>query len=464
MRASLLLALVISSASVFAQTIEIDGVPYRVVQPDQVDKAAVLPIRTSILESKFDSFTPPSRAKLAGLNAVLLLDDPAALKAAKALKRGDNVSCHGTLKATADGKGLELQVMGVGKLPSDLERYAAKVAQLRQNLANPQMIREDRLVSAESAIELGRRIDAEAQQTIDFNARIKLEQLCDDAYKLGLNNKELALEARRCGRLFLSLERNGMSCAAIWPNTANCWKACLKIDPDHPRASKVATDYVQNGEDRSRVAHRGRSGGVPAQAADDARKLIDAQQAKTVREQQELKDAMEQRPEKLRKMQLALSTSDPRKLEGALESACAEIKSSVDPEFGVQAVEILAGIENPVALACGLDAASHHPLTQVRREAYEALAWRSRIAADQEVALRVITGALKLEKDAGAARTGVEALLATKEKPAIGSLVASLSTSEAPVRQEIIAGLKSATGQEFATADEWVKWWTANGK
>src|SRR5437868_8290234 len=88
-----------------------DGQPYRVSQPEQVSKETLAEPNIYI-ESKFEAFAPPDRAKVAGLNGVLLLNDSTeALKAAKALKHGESLWCCGTLQLASDHTTLEVRIL-----------------------------------------------------------------------------------------------------------------------------------------------------------------------------------------------------------------------------------------------------------------------------------------------------------------------------------------------------------------
>jgi hypothetical protein len=436
-------------ASPGAKTVVIDGTAYLVARLE-----TELADGDIYLEAKFDVLTPPNRVKLRGLDAKVIIDDVELLKEAKNLKHDDNLWCCGSLRK------FELHLLKLHKLPSDVEIYTAQIAQLASEINDPKLS-EGRPARAERVIELGQRIHVKSLEEMNFNTRVQYEQLRDKAYELGLKTQEAALKPGDAEACFELAER----WRELRHNLSKQWELmrnCLKLDPNHALASQWAIKEQMEKID-GMWCTRDEAVAVRAQQALDAQQLAAAQRAEKARREKVLAIEVAARPEKLRKMQLALATSDSAKLAGALESACRDIQECVDPGFGVQAVEILAGLEDSGALACGLDAASRHPLAEVRREAYEALAWRSRIQADQEAALHIVTEALKHETDIDTARTGVQALLSTKQKPAIGSLVSTLSSSGAPARQEIIAGLKIATGQQFATADEWMNWWQADG-
>ena len=434
-----------------------NALTYRVVRPEMLAGKDRIADGEVYIEGKFDSSFPPNRIKLSGLNATVIAADDA-LKTVRTLKHDDNVWCCGSLSVSADDNSLELNVLELRKQPDDLTVFARQIAQLAAKFKGKQS-REDRMLLAESAIELGRRIDGAKRQPMNFNAVLQLDGLVDDAYKLGLNNKELALKADDADGYFELAEQ----WLELRHNMAKCRELvlkCLKIDPDHVRASWVA----ENKFEMVKLPERGwvsKDEAAEIQLKDkiDAKRQADAKAALEALDREKQKQAVAERPEKLRRMQLALATTDPRKLEGALEWTSQEIRDSVEPGFGVEAVAILADLEDRGALAPGLNVASRNKFAEVRRQAYEALAWRSRIDGDREIALGIITDALTNETDAATARSGVEALVATKQKPAIGTLVASLASPAAPVRQEIITGLKNATGKDFATSDEWEKWW-----
>ena len=200
---------------------------------------------------------------------------------------------------------------------------------------------------------------------------------------------------------------------------------------------------------------------------EDIKKLKAAQDAQAARfKKPDQEREVAERPAKLMKLELALCTNDPKHRDGALETLGQEVKKSLDPEFGIQAVEILANLRDSGAVS-GLSLAGGSQWPEVRRQAYEALVWRSTVKDDQtlaDLALHVMTDALKIEKDEPTAKAGIEALAETRSKPALAALVAALATPDAVVRGDIIRGLNDATKQNMATREEWEKWWQANGK
>ena len=96
--------------------------------------------------------------------------------------------------------------------------------------------------------------------------------------------------------------------------------------------------------------------------------------------------------------------------------------------------------------------------------AYEATGVAKHVASDeQSPALTVLTDAQpKAETHTSSARVAVEALVATNSKPAIGTLIASLAATEPTIRDEVVAGLKTATKQSLASKEEWENWWRNN--
>ena len=174
----------------------ITAFPYRVVNPeiltgnDDSDPDVCF-------EAKFDSVVQPNLVKLFGQAGTVIVESRETLKAAAAYKRSDNVWFCGSLRKAKGGKGLEFVVVEMQRQLDDLDRYAKKVARLEKKLTEPNLAREDRMVIAESAIDLGRRIegDIKSSNLPDFSQVEKISALRDKAYGVGLENKEKAIKA-----------------------------------------------------------------------------------------------------------------------------------------------------------------------------------------------------------------------------------------------------------------------------
>jgi hypothetical protein len=446
-----------------AEVVRFNGIPYRVVNPeiltgnDDSDPDVCF-------EAKFDSVVQPNRVKLFGQAGTLIVESRESLRTAATYKRSDNIWFCGSLRKAKGGKGLEFQVVELQKQPDDLERYAKRVARLEKKLSDQTLSREDRMVIAESSIELGRRIENEIKSASlpDFSQMEKIAALRDKAYGVGLDSKEKALKADDADAFF-ELGEQWMEYRHKAQDFRRLVLKCLSLDPDHARASRVAEEKFNMVKYEGKWLRREDMEDIEKAKLEDVKKLEAAKKAQAERFKADQEREIADRPGKLMKLQMALCTNDPKYRDGALESLGQEIKRSLDPAFGLQAIEVLANLRDSGAVS-GLSLAGGSQWPAVRRQAYEALAWRSTMKDDQELALRVMSDALKVEKDEPTAKAGIEALVSTKSKPALGPLVAALATSDATVRGDLIKGLNDATSQNLSTKDEWEKWWQANGK
>ena len=447
-----------------AEVVRYNGIPYRVVNPeiltgkDDSDPDVCF-------EAKFDSVIQPNQVKLFGTQGTLIVENRDALRVASGFKRSDNVWFCGSLRKNKAGNGLEFQVVDMQKQLEDLDRYAKKITRLEKKLSEANMSREDRMVIAESAIDLGRRIEADIKNSNlpDFSQFDRIGGLRDKAYEVGLDNKEKAIKPDDADAFF-ELGEQWMEYRHKAQNFRRLVLKCLSLDPDHLRASRVADEKFGLVKFEGKWLRKEDVEDIEKGKQADQAKLEEARKAQAARFKAEQERAVAERPALLMKLQAALCTNDPKKRDGALETLGNAIHESLDPGFGVQAVDILANLQDHSAVYPGLDLAIQSQWSEVRRQAYEALAWRSSaVKDDQDTALKLMIGALQKEKNLPAAEAGIDALLAAGSNPALGALVAALSTNEAPVRQKIIAGLNTAKRQNLSTREEWEKWWQVNG-
>ena len=473
-------AALLFTARAFAESVSVDELPHSVIQLPNGVRAEVIHyngvnyrvVGSEILngnsdtdpdvcfEAKFDSITSPHQVKLFGTQGVLIVENTETLKAAADFKRADNVWFCGTLHKS--GKSIEFLVADMQKQLPDIERYNRRINLLNKELSK-NMPREERMVLSENAIDLGRRIESDMKQSTlgNFGEYDKLGAIRDHAYDVGLESKEKAIKADDAEAYF-ELAEQWKEYRHKLPKFRELVLKCLKLDPEHARASRVAEEQFGMQKFEGGWIRKEQMDEILKGKADDLKRLEAAKKATAERFARDQEREVAERPAKLSKLQLALCTNDPKRRDGALESASKAINESIDPGFGVQAVDILANLQDHSVIYPALDQASKSQWAPVRREAYEALAWRSVVKDDQVMALKVLTDALKNEKDVATARIGVEALVAANSKPAMGALVASLATAEPAIRDEVVAGLKTATKQTLASKEEWENWWQNN--
>ena len=405
-------------------------------------------------EAKFDSLIPNDKIKLFGhiklfgLKGTIIVNDPLKLKAAAALKRGDNVWFCGTLLKPKDSKLVELHVNDWQKQLPDLQRFKNKIAILAQEQ------------DAEGLIEMGNKIEIHRKTNVgDFADYAQYGILQDKAVDLGLALKEQTLKADDADGFFAL----GIQYKNLRNRTSNyqeCVLMCLNIDPDHPQASRIAQDEFKFEKfERKWMCREDIEKVLIARRADQLR--IDSQQLSLLEAQARARDrSIADRASYLMTYQKALCTNDPKSREGALISLGEAVEKSVDIGFGEEAIDILVNTPDPAAVFPGLDFASKSPFPEVRRLVFEALAWRGGL--QDQVAFDVLVRALKVEKNVVTARCAVEALTALGGNPAINTLVAAVDSSEAGTRNEIFEGLKGLTRQSMKGKDAWREWWSKN--
>jgi hypothetical protein len=462
-----------------AESINVDELPHNVIQLPNGARAEVIlfhgvnyrSVGPEVLvgnndadpdvcfEAKYDSIGG-GKIKLFGLPGTLIVEDRDLAKSALEFKRADNVWFCGSLHKTKDGKSIELTVSDMQRQLPDLERYSKRIQRFERRFSD-NMPREERMVIAESAIDLGHRIDQDMKQTINnFGDYDRLGALRDKAYEVGLENKEKALKSDDADGWF-ALGEQWKELRRKMPRYRVCILKCLEIDPDHARASRVAQD--QFGMERFEGKWQ-RHEDVEEMVKSKKEEQLRIESANKVRLEKLAKDrerAVTERPALLNGAQIALCTSDPKRREGAIRSLAESIQTSLDPGFGEEGVDILANLNDPAAVFPGLDLAIKNTAPEVRKSAFEALVFRGGIKEDQQVALGVLADALKAEKDPATAQTGIDGLVSLG-KPAVGTLIAGLANSEKPVCEEIIEALKSSTKQTLTTKEAWEDWYSKN--
>jgi hypothetical protein len=473
-------ALLVASGLAHAESINVDELPHNIIQLPNGARAEVIlfhgvnfrSVGPEILtgnndsdpdicfEAKYDSIQG-DKVKLFGLQGTLLVEDRELLRSSSEFKRADNVWFCGSLHKTKDGKGVELVVSDMQKQLPDLERYSKRIQRFEKRFNDAAMTREERLVIAESAIDLGHRIDQDMKQTINnFGDYDKLGALRDKAYDVGLENKEKALKPDDADGWF-ALGEQWKELRRKMPRYRVCILKCLEIDPEHARATRVAQDQFEMVKFDGKWQRKEDVDDIQKSKKEEQARIEVANKVRLEKEAKDRERAVTERPALLNGAQIALCSADPKRRDGAIRSLGESIQNTIDPGFGEEGVDILANLNDPAAVFPGLDLAIKNKAAQVRKAAFEALSFRGSIKEDQQIALGVIGDALKTEKEVEPAKAGIEGLVAIG-KPGLGPLVASLSNPEAKVRDEIIDALKTATKQTLSTKEAWEDWYLKN--
>src|SRR5207237_1427292 len=95
---------------------------------------------------------------------------------------------------------------------------------------------------------------------------------------------------------------------------------CLELDPDHPRAARVAQETFAMDKYEGRWMRREQIDDILKSKKDDQAKLDAANKAKAERFRKDQERAVGERPALLIKSELALCTSDAKARDGALKS------------------------------------------------------------------------------------------------------------------------------------------------
>ena len=409
-------------------------------------------------ETKFDVLEK-DHIKLFGQKGVIVLEDRSKLKALNELKRMDNVMLFGTL-GKVGGK-LELRLVESLKIDPDLQRYDKLIAVMEKQ-AEADITAEARKNIGERIVEMGHKIEQQRKQVMNIGIADfeKLGSLRDKAFKKGLTIKEGALRRDDADAVFdLALQwrellRNNAKFRELV-------RRCLQIDPDHPKASRIAESEMGLFKfENSKWLEKAEVEKILQQRKLDQERLDTAQKAALEQKARELADAIKARPQLLIESQAAIRTDDAKGRQGAIASLGEAIWKTPDVGFGEEAVNILAGISDPAAIAPGLETAAKSEIPEIRREVLEALVWRGR--QKDKSALAVLERVLKAEKDSSTARAGVDALAAMGGRSAASTLVASLGAPDNGVRDEIIEGLKAVVRQPINSKEGWEDWWSKN--
>ncbi|MGD0093283.1 MAG: HEAT repeat domain-containing protein [Planctomycetota bacterium] len=410
-------------------------------------------------EAKFESVVQPDKLKLFGRAvwpsskekqwATIILDDRLKQRALRDFKTNDNLWFCGTLrKRPQNQKELELVAADILKQPPDMERF-------KRDLEKKIKLRD-----GEALIELGHKIQEHGKtETPTIDTFDSLNKLSTQAFEAGLKIEEEALKPDDVDRKF--------ALAKLWRelvgNNARSRRLvleCLKQNPDHPGAGEVAEKELgmkkYNGwwhtpdeiAEFERVVKEGE------------KKLADAKKATDEAREKDRKEVERNRTVLLADQAAKLRLADPQAREKALLALGEAVRKCPDPGFGMSAVDILVNLPDAAAVQA-LCTAAKSDIPEVRGQVCEALAWRGGARQDQP-ALEGLQKALAVEADTATARAALAAVAALDRKAAAGVLVAGLDNTNSVIQDEIMEKLKTATGQQLGTKQEWQAWWAKN--
>ncbi|MCZ7647887.1 MAG: HEAT repeat domain-containing protein [Planctomycetota bacterium] len=415
------------------------------VDPAVLQERNLLESKDISFEAKFDMVRGSNEIKLLGVKGHILCQDPQKVKQFKDLKRGDNIWLCGTLKPAPEGQSVDFFVAEFKRLPKDLPRFERRYELYKE--------RND----ADAMEDLGHRITKLINSQIsDFNQHDQFVALRTKSWSTSIQLRKRELQADDADGLYnLAVKTNDL---LRRPHEFHeMIRQVLKIDPNHPQASRVAREEMDMVKLDGRWMTREDQEKLVADEATRREQMEAAQREAFERKQRMREAAAKERQKKLGSFMTALRTQDLKKLEGALRSLGEAVRDTPDPLFGRMGIDVLASVDDPASVKPGLDLAVRCEYPDVRRDAFEALAWRG-----DEPALATFSDALRREEDLPTARAGVDALVRRGGKQACAVLVESLGNESDRIGSEVVEGLKSLTGQAFGTREEWERWWQAN--
>jgi len=402
-------------------------------------------------EAKYDAPTGADKLRIFGVqmppgrDPVVYVDQKIKKQAIAEFKQNDNLFLCGTLRRARDGKGVEFQVVHAKKLLDDEKRYFARIQTL------------EKAADGEALVDLGHQIQAQVTGAQVFGTFKALEGLRDKAYDGGLVLKERNVKAGDADALF--------AIAVQWKELRgkrqkfrDLVQKALQIDPDHPKAGRVAQDELGMIKFRGRWMYQSEREKALQEEELEKQRKTDETLAIQSKRKDEVQEAVNKRADLINGLMSDLRSADAAGRQRALESIGKRVQSSPDPGFGEQAVDILVNLNDVAAISPGLELAgkSEHP--EVRQRVFEALAWRIK----EPKAREIFVSTLKNEKDGASAKAAIEAVIAAGGKTVAAILIDGLAAADKHTQDEVIEGLKGVTNQQLNTKEAWEEWWSKN--
>jgi hypothetical protein len=445
----------ISAGPLTVEAVRRHDVPWRIVNPSALP--ANIEDGTNVcFVAQFEANTKTG-IKLVDCALTIRSDSENVLRVIKASRYGDYVAFFGEMKK--NGAATEFVISEAIKQAGEIERFANRIAAVDRDASVANLSLEDKQRIAQSYIGIGREIVLTLEKT-QFRLFVEADHLNArkaEAYEKGLKLTEQTVREDDA-EAWYALSEQWNALGKNHSRQRACILKCLTIDPDHAAASRVARDKFELEKFEGKWMARDEIAEIRAKRAGDERTLQEIKLAKlqSLNARRELEAA--ERAPRLLKFEAELRDSDAARHSRTLEALGDAIQSAADPVFAQRAVDILAN-DNGSEVLASLDAARKSQLPEVRRQVLETLAWR---AGTETGALTHLADAMVAEKDTATAKSGVEALVAIGNKPALGTLIAGLSNPEREIREEIISGLQIATKESLTTAQQWQDWWTKN--
>lgn len=422
--------------------------PWRMVTQEKLAERVLEDATLDVcFEAKFASFGDGEMKLFKQKQGAITLTDPRLKAYVKDhLKGNDNVWLCGTLRVNPrNARELELIVADVIKRENDLGLFGKKVARLERA--------GDMAGLKKTGAEIGAHLKSAVVALNERPAFEALQSRAWDAY-LALKEKQTALDdADACFELATEYQelRNRTDLHDQWI------RKCLRIDPEHPRASVIASNRLLMVKYKGVWITRDDHKAILAEQAKEDARLAAAAEEEEARRLAQRRVAEKDRLKRLTELQRALRTPNGDELEAALRALGEDVRVSPDPEFGRKGIAILANINDPYAIWPGLDSAAKSELGEVRLDAYQALAWRG-----NEQALRALSDALLRETEPGTAKGGVKALVVRGGRPAVQALVDCLRSEDEKIVAEVVEGLRLITRENLAAKNDWQRWWDEN--
>jgi hypothetical protein len=379
-------------------------------------------------------------------NCIIVCGEATANQARRRLKKFDNVWFVGTVKRTGPDGTAEVHLADFVRLPSDGIRFENRLQALGK-------ARDDA-----GLLELGHRIARHQQEIGDFGEFSKLADLRNQCWSQGLELREAKLAADDAeGRFALAqqwlslLNRRAKHRALIMQT--------LVADPNHQGAARIA------GEDFGCVKFEGRwLEKIERDHLLTERKVAEARLSaveKTAREERDrkLREAVKEREKRFWTALASTRVADAGSRAAAFRSMGESARDSADPIFARWVIRSLAETGEGEAVRSGLSVVVQSAAPEIRRDAYEALAWRK-----DDNALDLLSAALRSETHAQNVQSGVEAVADLRTSAAAKIIFRLLETADKEAEPFVLAGLKRMLDAPCVAKNDWLQWWTIHQK